>query len=138
MLNWIQQDNPMLPNDLMEELLAFRAEREWEQFHTPRNLAIALALEAGEVLELFQWQDLRGDAVQAVMPQLQDEVADVAVYLAYLCHDLGIDLHTAIRSKMVKNRAKYPVALAKGSAQKYTALQTQGTQEYPSNGQRKI
>lgn len=69
----------MLPNDLMEELRAFRAERDWEQFHTPRNLAISLALEAGEVLELFQWQDLRGDAVQTVMPHLQDEVADVAV-----------------------------------------------------------
>jgi dCTP diphosphatase len=122
MLIWIQQDNHMLPNDLMEELVAFRAERDWEQFHTPRNLAISLSLEAGEVLELFQWQDPRGDAVQAVLPRLQEEVADVAVYLAYLCHDLGIDLEAAIRSKMVKNRAKYPVALAKGSAKKYTEL----------------
>lgn len=112
----------MLPNDLMQELLDFRAERAWEQFHTPRNLAISLSLEAGEVLELFQWQDLQGDAVQAVMPQLQDELADVAVYLAYLCHDLQIDLGMAIRQKMQKNRAKYPVTLAKGSARKYTEL----------------
>lgn len=112
----------MLPNDLMDELIAFRAERDWEQFHTPRNLAISLSLEAGEVLELFQWQDPRGDAVKDVLPRLQDEIADVAVYLAYLCHDLGIDLEVAIRSKMLKNRAKYPVALAKGSAKKYTEL----------------
>lgn len=112
----------MLPNDLMQELIAFRAERDWEQFHTPRNLAISLSLEAGEVLELFQWQDPCGEAVQAVLPRLQDEVADVAVYLAYLCHDLGIDLEAAIRSKMTKNREKYPVALAKGSAKKYTEL----------------
>lgn len=113
----------MLPNDLMDELIAFRAERDWEQFHTPRNLAISLSLEAGEVLELFQWQDPRGDEVRDVLlPRLQDEVADVAVYLAYLCHDLGIDLEAAIRSKMAKNRAKYPVELAKGSAKKYTEL----------------
>jgi NTP pyrophosphatase (non-canonical NTP hydrolase) len=118
----IQQDIAMLPDDLMQELIAFRAERDWEQFHTPRNLAISLSLEAGEVLELFQWQDPRGDAVQAVLPRLQDEVADVAVYLTYLCHDLGIDLQAAVRSKMAKNRAKYPVALAKGSAKKYTEL----------------
>ncbi len=113
----------MLTNDLMQELLAFRAERDWEQFHTPRNLAISLSLEANEVLELFQWRDLQGDAVQEVLPRLQDEVADVAVYLAYLCHDLGIDLDAAIRSKLAKNRAKYPVELAKGSAKKYTELE---------------
>lgn len=118
----IQQDIAMLPDDLIQELLAFRAERDWEQFHTPRNLAISLSLEAGEVLELFQWRDLQGDAVQEVLPRLQDEVADVAVYLIYLCKDLGIDLETAVRSKMVKNRAKYPVELAKGSARKYTEL----------------
>ncbi|MBU0655314.1 MAG: nucleotide pyrophosphohydrolase [Gammaproteobacteria bacterium] len=112
----------MLPNDLMQELIVFRAERDWEQFHTPRNLAISLSLEAGEVLELFQWQDPQGEAVQAVLPRLQEEVADVAVYLAYLCHDLGIDLEAAIRSKMMKNREKYPVALARGSAKKYTEL----------------
>jgi NTP pyrophosphatase (non-canonical NTP hydrolase) len=126
---WIQRDTAMLPNDLMQELITFRAERDWEQFHTPRNLAISLSLEAGEVLELFQWQDPCGEAVQAVLPRLQDEVADVAVYLAYLCHDLGIDLEAAIRSKMVKNRAKYPVALAKGSAKKYTELQTEGSEQ---------
>jgi len=110
----------MLPPDLVAELIDFRAERDWQQFHTPRNLAISLALEAGEVLELFQWEDRQGDALHIVLPALRDEVADVAVYLTYLCHDLGIDLDAAIRSKMLKNREKYPVALAKGSAKKYT------------------
>ncbi|MEZ5452935.1 MAG: nucleotide pyrophosphohydrolase [Thiothrix sp.] len=112
----------MLPADLMEELLGFRAERDWEQFHTPRNLAISLSLEASEVLELFQWQDPRGEAVQALLPRLQEELADVAVYLTYLCHDLGIDLETAVREKMLQNRRKYPVELSKGSAKKYTEL----------------
>lgn len=112
----------MLPNDLVDELITFRAERDWEQFHTPRNLAISLSLEASEVLELFQWQDPCGEAIQEILPRLQDEVADVAVYLTYLCHDLGIDLEAAVRSKMMKNREKYPIALAKGSAKKYTEL----------------
>ena len=113
----------MLADDLKDELLQFRAERDWEQFHTPKNLAISLALEAGEVLELFQWHDRRGDALAEVMPRLRDEVADVAVYLTYLCQDLDIDLDAAVRAKMLKNRQKYPVELAKGSAKKYTELQ---------------
>ncbi|QTR44472.1 nucleotide pyrophosphohydrolase [Thiothrix litoralis] len=112
----------MLPKDLVDELMQFRAERDWQQFHTPRNLAISLSLEAGEVLELFQWEDRQGEALESVMPRLRDEVADVAVYLTYLCTDLGIDLEAAIREKMLKNRAKYPVALSKGSAKKYTEL----------------
>ncbi|MDQ5767285.1 nucleotide pyrophosphohydrolase [Thiothrix subterranea] len=112
----------MLPKDLVDELMHFRAERDWAQFHTPRNLAISLSLEAGEVLELFQWEDRRGEALDNVMPQLRDEVADVATYLTYLCADLGIDLEAAVREKMVQNRRKYPVALAKGSAKKYTEL----------------
>ncbi|QTR54885.1 nucleotide pyrophosphohydrolase [Thiothrix unzii] len=118
----------MLPPDLVAELIDFRAERDWQQFHTPRNLAISLALEAGEVLELFQWEDRQGDALHKVLPALRDEVADVAVYLTYLCHDLGIDLDAAIRSKMLKNREKYPVALATGSAKKYTELQVESSE----------
>lgn len=112
----------MLSAELINELIRFRAERDWEQFHTPRNLAISLSLEANEVLELFQWQDPRGEAMQDILPRLREEVSDVAVYLTYLCHDLGIDLEEAVRSKMVKNRQKYPVALSKGSAKKYTEL----------------
>ncbi|EIJ33492.1 nucleotide pyrophosphohydrolase [Thiothrix nivea] len=112
----------MLPADLIEELLGFRTERDWEQFHAPRNLAISLSLEASEVLELFQWQDPRGEAVQALLPRLREELADVAVYLTYLCHDLGIDLEAAVREKMLQNRRKYPVELSKGSAKKYTEL----------------
>jgi NTP pyrophosphatase (non-canonical NTP hydrolase) len=116
----------MLPKDLVDELMHFRAERDWAQFHTPRNLAISLSLEAGEVLELFQWEDRRGEALAKIMPQLRDEVADVAIYLTYLCADLEIDLEAAVGEKMVQNRRKYPVELAKGSARKYTELQAEG------------
>lgn len=113
----------MLANDLQNELLQFRAERDWQQFHTPKNLAISLSLEAGEVLELFQWEERQGEALAKVMPRLRDEVADVAVYLTYLCMDLGIDLEAAVRHKLEQNRQKYPVALCKGVAKKYTELQ---------------
>lgn len=112
----------MLASDLQNELLQFRAERDWQQFHTPKNLAISLALEAGEILELFQWEDRQGEALEKVMPRLREEVADVAVYLTYLCMDLGIDLDAAVREKMLQNRRKYPVDLSKGSAKKYTEL----------------
>jgi NTP pyrophosphatase (non-canonical NTP hydrolase) len=123
MLIVIQQDNIMLPKDLVAELMHFRAERDWAQFHTPRNLAISLSLEASEVLELFQWEDRRGEALEKILPRLREEVADVATYLTYLCADLGIDLDEAVREKMVQNRKKYPVELSKGSAKKYTELQ---------------
>jgi NTP pyrophosphatase (non-canonical NTP hydrolase) len=112
----------MLANDLQNELLQFRAERDWQQFHTPRNLAISLSLEAGEVLELFQWEDRQGEALEKIMPRLRDEVADVAVYLTYLCMDLGINLEEAVRQKLEQNRRKYPVELCKGMAKKYTEL----------------
>lgn len=117
----------MLPAELIDELMRFRAERDWEQFHTPRNLAISLSLEASEVLELFQWHDPRGEATQEVLPRLRDEIADVAVYLTYLCRDLDIDLEQAVRSKLEQNRQKYPVTLSKGSAKKYTELQAEGS-----------
>jgi NTP pyrophosphatase (non-canonical NTP hydrolase) len=112
----------MLTKDLQNELLQFRAERDWQQFHTPKNLAISLSLEAGEVLELFQWEDRQGEALEKIMPRLRDEVADVAVYLTYLCMDLGIDLDAAVRQKLEQNRRKYPVELSKGVAKKYTEL----------------
>lgn len=112
----------MLAKDIRDALLHFRAERDWGQFHTPRSLAISLSLEANEVLELFQWEDRQGEQLQEILPDLQDELADVATYLAYLCEDLGIDLDEAVRQKMAKNRQKYPVEKAKGLAKKYTKL----------------
>jgi NTP pyrophosphatase (non-canonical NTP hydrolase) len=114
--------NPLLP--LVEALRAFAAAREWEQFHTPKNLACALSVEASELLEHFQWltdaqsQSLAADKKQEVAA----EAADVFLYLLQLCDKLGIDLVAAAQAKMLVNAQKYPAALARGTAAKYTEL----------------
>ncbi len=112
----------MIEPTLLEQLIAFRKERDWEQFHTPKDIAISLSIEAAELLEWFQWRS--HDEVAEMLEShkrthLEDEVADVAVYLSYLCHDLGIDLNQAVKNKMSKNAAKYPKDRVKGRADKY-------------------
>lgn len=113
----------MIKPELMQALLAFRKERDWEQFHHPKDIAISLSIEAAELLEWFQW---RGpDEVKAMLngdkrEDLEDEIADVAVYLSYLCHDLDIDLDAVVARKMQKNAAKYPKERVRGRADKYT------------------
>lgn len=107
---------------LKEEVLAFAEERDWAQFHSLKNLSMALAGEAAELMEPFQWLDDRGSA--ALMEDalrreaVEDELADVVVYALQFANRGGIDLAAAIRRKMVKNGRKYPVELAKGSAAK--------------------
>jgi dCTP diphosphatase len=109
---------------LKETVRAFARERDWEQFHTPKNLAMAMSVEAAEVVEIFQW--LTDKQAQALNKEerehLSDELADTFVYLLKLADAYGIDLVEAARKKMVKNAKKYPVAKAKGSAKKYDAL----------------
>lgn len=109
---------------LRDGLRRFAAERDWEQFHSPKNLATALAVEAAELLEPFQWltekQSCNLDAEQ--LAAVRDEVADVLLYLIRLADKLDIDLDAAARDKLVRNAAKYPVAKAKGSSKKYTDL----------------
>lgn len=112
----------MISNDLLAEILAFRQKRDWERFHKPKELAISLSIEAGELLEIFQWKSNEEVAAMIVgkqMDRIQDEVADVAIVFSYLIHDLGIDLDSAVRSKLEKNETKYPVDKAYGNAKKY-------------------
>jgi NTP pyrophosphatase (non-canonical NTP hydrolase) len=113
----------MFTPELRQRLLEFRKERDWEQFHTPKELAIALVLESSELLETFQWKKdqevtelLRGPNKELLL----EEVADIAAYLFYLCHDLGIDLNAAVGSKLTKNRSKYPADKVRGCAKKYS------------------
>ena len=110
----------MLAEALVRDLLAFRQERDWEQFHTPKNLAIAIAVEAGELLEQFQWT-LDGDAPSAPADRLalRHELADVAILLTYLAHDLGVDLDEAVRDKLRVNAERYPVAENRGRVKKH-------------------
>ena len=109
---------------LRNQLRSFAAERDWDQFHSPKNLASALAVEAAELLENFQWlteaesQQLRPETLAAV----RAEIADVLLYLIRISDKLGIDLIAAANAKIMLNAEKYPVDKARGSSKKYTEL----------------
>lgn len=107
--------------ELRDELRAFAAERDWDQFHSPRNLAAALAVEAAELLEPFQW--LTDEQSRALTPgtraAVEEELADVLLYLVRLADKLDVDLEAAARAKIVRNGAKYPVETSRGSSRKY-------------------
>lgn len=110
---------------LQQDLIRFRDERDWKQFHTLKNLIVSLNLEAAEVLELTQWKTdaelaaLKNDA--QFRERLEDECADVLLYLLQLATEAGIDLLHAAESKMRRNALRYPVGQAYGSARKHTA-----------------
>jgi NTP pyrophosphatase (non-canonical NTP hydrolase) len=105
-------------------VLAFRDERAWKVFHTPKNLAMALAIEAGELQELFLWKedreinDLLAD--RTYENRVQEELADILIFLLYLTEATGIDLSEAVKTKLAKNQAKYPVSKSFGNHKKYT------------------
>lgn len=112
----------MISSDLLTALLQFRQKRNWEQFHKPKELAVTLSVEAGELLELFQWktnEEVAAMLDSTLKERVADEVADVVIVLSYLCHDLNIDLNAAVRSKLEKNEARYPVHKVYGSSKKY-------------------
>lgn len=112
----------MLTGKLREELLEFRHVREWEQFHSPRNLAMAISVEAAELLEPFRWaSDAEALAVaQNHRVELADEIADLAILLTYLAHDLSIDVDEAVAAKVRANAEKYPIEKFRGSSKKYS------------------
>ena len=106
---------------LRDLVRVFVDERDWDQFHTPKNLSAALSVEAAELLEHFQWlQRGRADELgPEKLKQVQHEMADVLVYLVRLADKLDVDLMAAVDEKMVLNRAKYPAELVRGDARKY-------------------
>ena len=109
---------------LRDTLRQFAAERDWDQFHTPKNLAIALSVEAAELLEHFQWtRDTDSEQfTPAKLEELSLEAADVLLYLVRLADKLNIDLIQAAMRKVERNSEKYPVDKARGSSKKYTEL----------------
>ena len=114
----------MQMKELMQKLREFTKERDWEQFHSPKNLAMALSVEVGELMEHFQWlseeesRNLSPDRLKKV----SEEVADVMIFLTNLADKLGIDLIETAKDKVSKNREKYPVEKVKGKALKYTEV----------------
>jgi dCTP diphosphatase len=110
--------------DLSRQLEQFARDRDWKQFHSPKNLASALVVEAAELLEHFQW--LTEDQSRQLEPRMRDavaaEMADVLLYLLQLSAAVGVDLVDAAQAKVRANALKYPVHLAKGSSRKYDEL----------------
>ncbi len=101
----------------IDRILKFTEDRDWDQFHTPANLAKSISIEAGELLECFQWSDDNYD-LQAV----KEELADVMVYCIDMLDKLKLDADEIINAKMDKNEAKYPIEKARGNAKKYNQL----------------
>lgn len=111
-------------DELIGNIRKFAKERDWEKFHSPKNLAMALSVEASEILEHFQWltQEESRNLSPEKLAEVKDEIGDVLVYLLNLADKLGIDPIEAAREKMVKNAEKYPVSAAHGRAVKHTQL----------------
>jgi len=111
-------------NQITEKIKKFRDERDWMQFHDPKNMAVSIILEASELLEHFQWKTV--EEVEKYVKQnhaeIQDEIADIALYLFELADNLGINLVEAMEKKLEKNKMKYPVEKAKGKHTKYNKL----------------
>lgn len=104
--------------EIINELIAFRNERDWAQFHNPKDLALALNVEAGELLELFLWKS----AEEADREKLKEELADVFSFAFLLAEKYQFDVKEIILEKIKKNAAKYPIEKAKGTAKKYDEL----------------
>ena len=111
---------------LQRALQRFADARDWEQFHAPKNLAAALAVEAAELLEIFQWLDeAQSRAVRpghALHERVAEEIADVQIYLLRLADKVGVDLDAAVRRKIARNEERYPPEKARGKATKYDRL----------------
>ena len=103
--------------ETIDRILKFTTDRDWDQFHSPANLAKSISIEANELLECFQWSD-----TDYKLDDVKDELADVMVYCIDMLDKLGLDADEIINAKMDKNEAKYPVEKAKGNAKKYNEL----------------
>ncbi len=111
-------------SSIQKKIIEFRNARDWAQFHDPKNLAEALSIEAGELLENFLWKSVEQSRQLSTneIKNVKEEIADIFIFLTYLCNEFKIDPLDAVRAKVVLNEEKYPVDKAKGSAKKYTDL----------------
>lgn len=110
-----------MKQETVDMIINFRDEREWKQFHNPKDLAISISLEASELLEAFQWSgsDVSGDTK---MDKIKEELADVLIYCVHMADVCGLDIDQIVQDKMKKNNEKYPVDKAKGKSNKYSEL----------------
>jgi NTP pyrophosphatase (non-canonical NTP hydrolase) len=119
-------DDETTLGELKKRVAKFRDDRDWKKFHNPKDLAVSISIEAGELMELFQWKteaEIRALLQnEGKVEDVRDELADVVVYCLSLSNHLGLDLSDAVKKKMEKSALKYPVEKAKGNARKYTEL----------------
>jgi NTP pyrophosphatase (non-canonical NTP hydrolase) len=113
----IETEEIKMKQETIDRIRKFVSDRDWNQFHTPSNMAKSIAIEAAELLECFQWSDTEYD-----LQHVKEELADVMVYCQDMLDALGLDADEIVNMKMDQNEAKYPVEKAKGSAAKYTEL----------------
>lgn len=113
-------------DEIKQDIMAFAREREWEQFHSPKNLSMALAAEAAELMEHFLWVTPEQSRTVAADPAkrgpIAEELADVIIYALEFANATGLDVAASVRAKMLANGKKYPVEKARGRADKYTEL----------------
>lgn len=110
--------------DLTKRIVQFRDKRDWKQFHSPKNLAGSIVIEAAELLETLQWSNdaTMADDVEANRTDIARELADITIYCLLMAHESGVDLETAINDKLTENESKYPASKARGSRAKYTTF----------------
>lgn len=107
--------------ETINQILKFRDDRDWKQFHNPKDLAISISLEAAELLEVFQWS-AEDVTCSDKIDKIKEELADVANYCVLMADACGLDLDEIIREKIKRNEEKYPIEKSKGSKRKYTNL----------------
>lgn len=110
-----------MTKETIEHILQFRDDRDWKQFHNPKDLAISISLEAAELLEVFQWS-AEDVTCKEKIDKIREELADVVNYCVLMADACGLDLDEIVQEKMKKNNEKYPVEKAKGSKEKYDVL----------------
>jgi len=114
----------MIKEETIAKLLKFRTDRDWKQFHTIKDQCLGLGIEVAELQSIFLWKTGQeiSETIEKKSEAIRDEIADIFMYLAYISHDLGIDLNDAVNRKIDKNSKKYPVEKSRGSNKKYTEL----------------
>lgn len=126
-------DDQVTLQQLRENMASFVREREWDQFHTPKNLSMSIAIEAAELMEHFQWLTVEQSKNLApeALAEIGEELADIVLYSLSMANFLDLDLSTTVLAKMEKNRRKYPKEQVRGKAHKYTWYQAAKDQPEP-------
>jgi len=110
-------------NELIKKIIQFREERDWSQFHTIKDLCLGLGVEVSELQEIFLWKTDKemADLIASNKTEIENELADIFIFLSYLCYDLDVNIEHAVKNKLQINEMKYPIDKFKGSNKKYNS-----------------